>query len=215
MDEQYYALRLWCPATPPFVSADRIHIASASEMQKAMDAMDDSECCQETVKAYKRYMSGDETATHNIAYRDIPVLEKVDLICTSIILIGEHQWEHINSWGYSYEMKCDSAEVKRIVVKYDNQYLRCYKITFKNLYTEIVDGEWQKLNHFFSEIIFCWMSNIRQTMTLRSRPSCMKRKAYTTLWKKPMRSTEMIILTSDSFVMRYSVTVDGKHEENR
>ena len=149
MDEQYYALRLWCPATPPFVSADRIYIASASEMQKAMDAMDDSECCQETVKAYKRYMSGDKTATHNIAYRDIPVLEKVDLICTSIILIGEHQWEHINSWGYPYEMKCDSAEIKRIVVKYDNQYLRCYKITFKNLYTELVEGEWQRLNHFF------------------------------------------------------------------
>ena len=42
-----------------------------------------------------------------------------------------------------------AVPIKRIVVKYDNQYLRCYKITFKNLYTEIVDDEWQRLNHFF------------------------------------------------------------------
>ena len=97
MSEQYYLLRLWDPSVPPFVSADRMYIGSESEIQRAMEAMEANNVCEDTVEAYKRYMAGDKAATHNMAYRDVPVLERVTLIRSSIITIGEQKWEHINA----------------------------------------------------------------------------------------------------------------------
>lgn len=149
MPEQYYLLRLWDPSVPPFVSADRMYIGSESEIQRAMEAMEANSVCEDTVEAYKRYVAGDKAATHNMAYRDVPVLERVTLIRSSIITIGEQKWEHINAWNYPYSLKFDSAEITRIIVKYKRKYLRCYRVTFNNLYCENTSGGWEKLNSFF------------------------------------------------------------------
>ena len=149
MSEQYYLLRLWDPALPPFVSGDRMYIGSESDIQATMASIEKRGVSQETLEAYKRYVSGDKTATHSIAYRTVPILEKVKVIRSSIMSIGEHKWEHINTWNYPYYVKCDSAEITRIIVKYKKKYLRCYKVIFKNLRCENVDGTWYKLDTFF------------------------------------------------------------------
>ena len=76
MDEKYYILNLWDYGTPAFVSCDKMYVGTEAEIRVAIEAMKQSpKGSEETVAAAERYLAGDKTATHNIAYNEIPVLE--------------------------------------------------------------------------------------------------------------------------------------------
>ena len=76
MNEKYYILNLWDYGTPAFVSCDKMYVGTEAEIRAAIDAMKKSpKGSEETVAAAERYLAGDKTATHNIAYNEIPVLE--------------------------------------------------------------------------------------------------------------------------------------------
>ena len=126
MADKYYILNLWDYGTPAFVSFDKMYIGTEAEIRTALQAMKEAEKgSDETVAAIERYLAGDKTATHNIAYNEIPVLEPCTRIASSTLSLGEYSWEHTNVWGFPYVMKCDSAEVKQLIVKYKRKYYRC------------------------------------------------------------------------------------------
>lgn len=149
MGEQYYVLRLWEPAVPAFVSFERMYVGTEADIRKAMAAMTAENVSGETVDACNRYFAGDTTATHNLCYRDIPVLEPAELIRSSIMTIGEQNWEHINAWNYPYYVKCDGADIERLVIKYKDKYYRCFRASFKNLSYRNTLGNWSTLDSFF------------------------------------------------------------------
>ena len=74
MAENYYVLNLWDYGTPAFVSFDKMYVGTETEIRTAIESMKQENKNDETVAALERYFAGDTTATHNIAYRDIPVL---------------------------------------------------------------------------------------------------------------------------------------------
>ena len=150
MDEKYYVLNLWDYGTPAFVSFDKMYIGTEAEIRTALQAMKEAEKgSDETVAAIERYLAGDKTATHNIAYNEIPVLEPCTRIASSTLSLGEYSWEQINVWGFPYVMKCDSAEVKQLIVKYKRKYYRCVRAWFKNLCYESVSGKWNLMGDFY------------------------------------------------------------------
>lgn len=149
MAEQYYVLRLWDYATPSFCSFDKIYVGTEAEISTAIMAMEKDDRNDETVKAVRRYLNGDRSATHNIAYQEIPALESCEYICSSKLTVGEKKWVHINTWGFPYLMKCDSALVSQVIVKYKKKYYRCVRAWFKNLCYESVSGKWDLLGTFF------------------------------------------------------------------
>jgi len=150
MKEKYYILRLWDYATPSFVSFDKVYVGTENEIRAAIASMKEyEETPSATVEAVEKYLSGDKTATHNIAYQEIPALEPCKFICSSVLTIGKKQWEHTNTWGCPYIMRCDSAEVKQIIVKYQRKYYRCHRTTFHNLRYESVMGRWSLMGDFY------------------------------------------------------------------
>ena len=150
MNEEYYVLHLWDSGTPAFVSCDKMYIGTEAEIRTAIEAMKKSDTgSRETIDAVERYLSGDKTATHNIAYNEIPILEPCIRIASSTLTLGEYSWEHINVWGFPYIMKCDSAEVKQIIIKYKRKYYRCVRAWFKNLCFESVIKKRTLLGDFY------------------------------------------------------------------
>lgn len=149
MTEKYYVLNLWNYGTPAFVSFDKMYVGTEAEIRTAIESMKKEEKNNETVAAVERYFAGDTTATHNIAYRDIPVLEQCRRVASSTLTLGEYSWEHINVWGFPYYMKCDSAEIKQILVEYKGRYYRCVRAWFKNLRYESVSGNWNLMGDFY------------------------------------------------------------------
>lgn len=65
---EYYILRLWDCATPSFCSFDKIYVGTEADIRKAIASMKRAGVNEETVVAVSHYLSGDKTATHNIAY---------------------------------------------------------------------------------------------------------------------------------------------------
>lgn len=146
---EYYILRLWDCATPSFCSFDKIYVGTESDVRKAIASMKRAGVNEETVAAVSHYLSGDKAATHNIAYKDIPALEKCQLIRTSELKIEATEWEHINVWGFPYKMKCDSAEISQILVRSNEKYYRCIRPTFTGLRYEAITGQWGPLGDFY------------------------------------------------------------------
>ena len=149
MGEKYYVLNLWDYGTPTFVSFDKMYVGTEVEIRTAIEAMKTEGKEAEKVAAVERYFAGDKTTTLNIAYRDIPILEPCTRVASSTLNLGEYSWEHTNVWGFPYFMKCDSVEVKQIIVKYKRKYYRCARAWFKNLCYESVTRKWDLLGDFF------------------------------------------------------------------
>ena len=150
MNEEYYVLRLWDSATPAFVSSDKMYIGTEDDIRALLEQIKQFEkYSEETLSAIARYIAGDKTTKHNIAYRDIPVLEHCDRIASSTLSLENYSWEHTNIWGFPYFMKCDFAEVKQIIVKYKRKYYRCIRAWFKNLCYESKSGIWILMGDFF------------------------------------------------------------------
>lgn len=149
MTEKYYVLNLWDYGTPAFVSFDKMYIGTEADIRVAMRSMKKKNADSETVKALERYFGGDKNATHNIAYNEIPILEPCTYIASSTITLGEYSWEHTNVWGYPYYMKCDSAEVKQILVRYKKKYYRCVRAWFQNLRYGVSTEKYSLLGDFY------------------------------------------------------------------
>jgi hypothetical protein len=127
-----------------------MYVGTEAEIRVAIEAMKQSpKGSAETVAATERYLAGDKTATHNIAYNEIPVLEPCRRIASSTLSLGSYAWEHTNVWGFPYMMKCDSAEIKQIIIQYKRKYYRCVRAWFKNLCYESVSGKWTLLGDFY------------------------------------------------------------------
>ncbi len=80
-------------------------------------------------------------------------LESAEFICFEECNLTEHFWRYINIWGNSYEMKCDSAQVKQIIVKYEGKYLKCVKTSFKNLNVLSKEMEWKEVSSISESVI--------------------------------------------------------------
>ena len=150
MKEKYFVLKLWDYGTPAFVSFDKMYVGTESEIRAVIEAMKKSpKGSEETVEAAERYFAGDKTATHHIVYSEIPVLEPCTCIASSLLSLGAYAWEHTNVWGFPYSMKCDSAEIKQILIKYKRKYYRCVRAWFKNLRYKSVSGKWNLMGDFY------------------------------------------------------------------
>ena len=141
--ELYYALNLWDPATPSFCSFSKPYIGTELALQSVVKAMDKEEPGCETAMAIQAYFAGDKAATHSIAYQQIPVLEPVQVLACSEMSLPAKVWDHYNTWGFPYVMKCSAAEVQQILVPYEGRYHRFVKALISDLCYRSVDSKWR------------------------------------------------------------------------
>lgn len=149
MAEDFYILRLWNPALPGYISGDKIYVGTEGDIRAAVLAMQKDNGYADTQKAVTAFLTGDYTATHNIAYKEIPALEPVHFISDFKCSLGVTQWEHINTWGCPYNIRWESALVSQIVVRQRLKYYRCARIWFNKLeYESVATGKWTRLGDF-------------------------------------------------------------------
>lgn len=149
MTDNYYALKLWDPATPGFCSFSKVYIGTEEELKTVVARMKKAEEYEDTQEAILDYFRGNHAATHNIAYQVIPVLEPVHYKSEMKTQVGETIKEHFNCWECPYMMKYDSGLIHQIVIKYDGKYHRCVRAWLKNLCYESTVGEWNMLSSKF------------------------------------------------------------------
>lgn len=148
MNEQYYALYLDDPATPSFCSFDKLYVGTRSELDNAIAVMKQDERYAATVAAYETYWT-DSSAKHNVAFREVPILTPVRRICSSELVLGEKEWEHINVWGFPYKMHFNRAKVQQLLIEHEKRIHRLIRATFTNLCYESVIGTWSPADHFW------------------------------------------------------------------
>ena len=102
MNEPYYELFLFDPATPSYVSLPKRFIGTKDALLAVADNLADQEFYKDTVEGIRAYFNGRENATHNIAFQTIPVLLPVHVLEKSELLLEEREWEHVNIWDCPY-----------------------------------------------------------------------------------------------------------------
>lgn len=145
MVDDYYALYLDDPATPGFCSFSKLYIGAKQSLISVSERMIDEDVESKTGQAINSYFAGNSSATHNIAYQEIPVLTKVQCICSSSLSLPATKWDHRNIWGFPYAMRFEAAKIEQIVVLHDEKYIRCIRAWMHNLQCEFSGGEWHPM----------------------------------------------------------------------
>lgn len=149
MDEQYYALYLDDPVSPPYCSVDKLYVGTKTELDAAIQAMSAEHGYEDTVIAYNDYWQGNMGATHHVAYREMPILSPVQMGKSTRLELKETEWEHLNVWRCPYKMRAEGILVKQILLEYKQQYYRMMRAWFKNLCYQSPAGNWRRVEGGF------------------------------------------------------------------
>ncbi len=132
-----YCLMLDDYSKPAFCSFDKCYFGNISMIASLVDELKEDERCAEDhaqlIKAFKEYCAGNTAVTHNVAYKDVSLLEYVLVYDKTIIKTDCNRLKHINTWDYSYFLKYEKAECEHIWIQYSDSYLRCVKACFEKM----------------------------------------------------------------------------------
>ena len=143
---QYLQLLLDDYAAPSFCSFSKTYFATPEQLADffAVIRADDNLTRDfgKVLAAYDRYIAGETSIQHNVAYQQVPFLTPVELLGQAFNMLKDYRWEHRNVWECSYFMKCDAAESNHIWVQCEGQFYRCIRAHFKNLRYQNGNGEY-------------------------------------------------------------------------
>ena len=101
----------------------------------------------ELIAAFRQYCSGDLSVTHNVAYQKVPLLEPVKLVGSATQRLDNYRWNHKNTWGWPYAMRCDAVETQHYWISAEGYYARCVVALFENLAYHGVGREWNQVGN--------------------------------------------------------------------
>lgn len=136
-NSQFYCLSLDDFSAPSFCSFDKYYFGNISMVASLIYSLETDERFTENfsqlISAFKEYCNGNTKITHNVAYREIPLLEPVYIYEKIKIKDNLNKIEHLNTWDCTYYMRWKEVESEHIWLRYENCYIRCIKATFTNL----------------------------------------------------------------------------------
>lgn len=142
-NDQMYKLSLDDYSAASFTSFDKDYFGTINMIQDFIFSIQNDEKISEDYKSlintFDKYKQN-KNITHSIAYKEIPFLIPVDTIATMTSSFENHKWEHINTWGYPYNMKADKIYNTHIWLSYEKTFIRCIKSSFTNLAYEHLNG---------------------------------------------------------------------------
>ena len=136
MDKKdFYGVRLNNYFSPSFCSSHKVYFGTLNDIKTFIESMGSIEQSCMIRNAFKRYLSGENDATHEVAYIQQKLIEDVELIAEGEVKLGHTTWEFLNVWYHTQYMEMDSAVVKMALIKYENRYLRVIKASVRGLRT--------------------------------------------------------------------------------
>ena len=149
--EAMYRINLEDCSAASFTSFSKPYYGSLDEIRELLLTIKNDPqfagCCTEVLDAFfKMYEKGRRGVTHYVAYQEVPLLERVTILGKRDFTLNNYSWEHINTWGCPYKMRCKSALISQNWVSRKNEFSRCFKVIFEGLEYEGLNG-WVKIGH--------------------------------------------------------------------
>ena len=133
--KDFYGVRLNNYFSPSFCSSHKVYFGTLNDIKTFIESMGSSEQSCMIRNAFKRYLSGETNATHEVAYVQQKLIENVELIAEGEVKLDRAAWEFLNVWYHPQYMVIDSAVLKTALIKYEEQYLRVIKVSVRGLRT--------------------------------------------------------------------------------
>jgi len=151
--EAMYRINLEDCSAASFTSFSKPYYGSLDEIRELLTLIqNDPEmegCCTEVLNAFfNLYEKGRRGVVHLVAYKEVPLLERVQILGKREFVVSDYHWEHINTWGCAYKMRCKSALISQFWVSRKNTFNRCLKVLFDGLEYEGLDG-WKAIGESF------------------------------------------------------------------
>lgn len=144
--DKYYRLLLDDYSAAAFTTFDKEYYGTIDDVRGLVEYLKADEKRRDshkgTIEAFEKYVSGDKKSIHNVAYRDVPILTPIKIICEVEQDIGNMEWEHLNIWQWVCEMKLTSAKVHHYWIKDKRQYRRIMKARIVGLHYKDTVGKW-------------------------------------------------------------------------
>ena len=134
---RYYRLILDDYSAASFTSFSKDYFGKMEDIAGLFKAIREDDSIADSFKdfmsVYELYLSGDKRVTHMVAYQEVPFLVPAKKLGSETTVLYNHTWNHTNTWGCIYEMRCEKAESTHIWLSCHGKYSRCIQTRFTNL----------------------------------------------------------------------------------
>lgn len=137
MADQIYRILLDDYSCPGFVSALKAYYGTLEHLSSFITAIRNDEQfadgLSELSSCFDRFLQGEKNITHVVAYKERPFLNRAKRLGDATSEHKDIEWEHINTWGCPYYMRCDEVKSSHIWLSCTGAYTRAIKAEFVNL----------------------------------------------------------------------------------
>lgn len=122
---EYFLFELDDYALPGFASGSSLFLGTKSDFKNLLRK---SGAEQKRLKdTFKAFCDGKRTITHYVAYGEKRFAYRAKLLCRRKIKLGAYVYEHINIWGFPYNVKTDETELTVALIKFENRYYTYFR----------------------------------------------------------------------------------------
>lgn len=173
---RYYRLLLDDYAAPSFTSFDKDYYGTLEDINSFFEEIkSDEEIAKRQryiISVYEKFLAGNKSIRHSVAYREVPFLIPAKVLAEATTQLTDYSWEHLNTWSWPYNLKCDKAECKHIWFSCYKRYSRCIQVLFENLQYENTIGNYEPLGDMiwgYPGIIAGSKGNLRNTLFVEEK----------------------------------------------
>ena len=145
---RYYRLLLDDYSAASFTSFDKDYFGTLEQIDSFFQAIKSDEDVAKRheyiLSIYDQFLAGKKTISHTVAYQEVPFLVPAKILGEHKSVLTNHSWEHLNTWHWPYEMKCDKAESTHLWISCYGKYSRCIQTKFTNLYYDGIGSGFRK-----------------------------------------------------------------------
>lgn len=149
-DKQLYALYLDDYSSPSFISSEKPYIGTVEDIINLLNAIKSDELFHdkfpELFSAFDRFLKGEKNIMHNVALRKVQLLTPVIEIDSTTSYLENTKFEHINTWGFPYEMQFEKAHSEHVWVLYKGKYYRCIRAKIRDLKYKNSIGQYKEID---------------------------------------------------------------------
>lgn len=141
----FYCLTLDDYSAPSFCSFGKDYFGTLPLIASLIESLEADERYaknhSQLIQAFKEYCNGNTEFTHNVAYRETPLLEPVYVYAQADSISDFNKHEHLNVWDCIYYMRWKKAESSHFWLRHQKRYIRCVKTIFYSLQYAVIDAD--------------------------------------------------------------------------
>ncbi len=146
---KYYRLELDDYSAASFTSFGKYYYGTLEDLrgffgELALDE-DFKDRFKDLTSTFQAFEEGQQNLNHNVAFREVPFLVPVRLLHKEKITMENYEWEHTNTWGWPYYMRCEKVESEHLWFACGREYCRTTKAVFSKLQYTGTIGEWSNV----------------------------------------------------------------------